>query len=70
MPSSERKLDEPEVMKLCLNALRDLDFEAQCRTLRWLQMSVDQEQVARSSRARGSKNADDHNGGGPDRHDN
>lgn len=56
--SSERKLDEPEVMKLCLRALDDLDFAAQCRTLRWLQLQVDEKQVARK-RAKEANGNDD-----------
>lgn len=58
--SSERKLDEPEVMKLCFRALSDLDFHAQCRTLRWLQLQVDQKQVARkrAKEANGNDTAD------------
>jgi len=63
MPSSKRKLDEPEVMTLCLNALNDLDYLDQCRVIRWLQTKVDQQQVARV-RARENDGSND-NGDDP-----
>ena len=59
--SSERKLDEPEVMSLCLNALNDLDYLDQCRVIRWLQTKVDQQQVAR---VRAMEEDDRRNNGG------
>lgn len=61
MPGSNRKLDEPEVMTLCLNALNDLDYLDQCRVIRWLQTKVDQQQVARV-RARENDGSNDHGG--------